>query len=82
MYLTYEAGKYGVKYKDEVKDGFQSKVLGYLEAHKGAKTILSTPMTLKKRPRGRLRLHPDKEGKPGKGGQSQVSPVVTPILIV
>lgn len=82
MYLTYDtqAGRYGVKYKDEVKDGFQHKVLGYLEAHKEAQNGHS--QSAKKTLRGRLRLHPDKAGRGENSKHSQVSPVVTPITIV
>jgi len=60
MYLTFDpsAHSYGLRYKDEVKDGFQHKVLKYLEAHRASQPSLHP--SPKKPSKGRLRLHPAK----------------------
>lgn len=74
MYLTFDpsAHSYGLRYKDEVKDGFQSKVLKYLEAHKASQP---PPNSLKKPSKGRLRLHPAKHSEE-QGCAVPVTPVI------
>ena len=62
MYLTFDpaAHSYGLRYKSEVKDGFQNKVLKYLEAHRASQLSPELRDLPKKQSKGRLRLHPTK----------------------
>ena len=78
MYLTFDPSvhAYGLRYKDEVKDGFQNKVLGYLEAHRSVQASPSVQETRKKPGKGRLRLHPPSPNHTYPASTLPVTPVI------